>query len=265
MKSNIIIGLASDVGRARKINEDATCVLVHPEIRSGLNALLAVADGMGGHKAGQVASNMAVDLLCQCYSNTKVNDPFNRLPSDFNEEADLLKINIEQLNTEIYSHSLSTEELSGMGTTLIAALLTDDRLLIGHVGDSRGYLISNNQISQITEDHSWVAEQSRLGLLQPDEVELHPWRNVISRAIGTQKDISVDINKSKINIGDSIILCSDGLSSMVTEDEMLEMLNRNISPQTACENLVNLANLRGGPDNITVVVARRSEPPITVN
>ena len=259
MKSNIIIGKASDVGRARKINEDATCILVNPEIKAGLDALIAVADGMGGHNAGQVASNMAVEFLCQSYSGTSENGLVGQLRSDDNNEANLLRGNIEKLNTEIHNRSLSMKKLNGMGTTLVTALLTNNRLIIGHVGDSRAYLISNDQISQLTEDHSWVAEQIRLGLMQPEEVELHPWRNIISRAIGTQKDVTVDINNTKISIGDTVILCSDGLSSMVMEEEILETVINNKSTQTACENLVQIANLRGGPDNITVVAATKCE------
>ena len=258
MKSNITIGKSSDVGRARKINEDAICILVNPGIRTGIDAFLVVADGMGGHNAGQTASTMAVEFLCGRYSDTSENEIVAELPADLEGEADLLRSNIEQLNTEIYTHSFSSNNLNGMGTTLVAALLTGDKLVVAHVGDSRAYSISNNQIIQLTEDHSWVAEQIRKGLMQPEEAEVHPWRNMISRAIGIQKEVSVDISKFNINKGDSIILCSDGLSSMVTKDEILKILSANISPQTACENLVNMANLRGGPDNITIVVATRS-------
>ncbi len=259
MKSSMIIGRASDVGRARKVNEDALCILVNPEIRPGLNALLAIADGMGGHNAGQIASRMAVEYLCQCYSNMRENEKVEGRYGDSSLEVDMLRTNIEQLNIKIYTHSLSSKELNGMGTTLVVALLVGDRLLIGHVGDSRAYFISRNQISQITEDHSWVAEQIREGLMQPDEAEVHPWRNMISRAIGTQENVSADIHTTKIGVGDTIILCSDGLHSMVTEEEILEMVASNTSHQAACENLVNLANLRGGPDNITVIVASKTE------
>ena len=178
------------------------------------------------------------------------------IPSGIKDEAYLLRSNIEQLNAEIYTHSLSSNELYGMGTTLVTVLLTGDRLIVGHVGDSRAYLISIEQIKQLTDDHSWVAEQMRAGLMQPRDAEVHPWRNVITRAIGVQPDVSVDITSTKVSTGDTIILCSDGLSSMVTEYEILRTVINDHFPQTICENLVNLANLKGGPDNITIVAVR---------
>jgi protein phosphatase len=223
---------------------------------AGLDALLAVADGMGGHNAGRVASDMAVTFLCQRYSGRSGNEADMHIAADTRDEAEQLRSNIEQLNTEIHAHSLSDFKLNGMGTTLDAVLIAGNRLIVGHVGDSRVYLISSDEIKQLTEDHSWVAEQIRAGLLEPEEAATHPWRNVISRSVGNQPDVFVDISSIGITAGDTIILCSDGLSSMVSEQEILHMVTGDRLPQTICENLVNLANLRGGPDNITVVAAR---------
>ncbi len=256
MSAALTIGQISDVGRVRKVNEDGVCALVSPNVKISLDAFLAVADGMGGHNAGRVASNMAVTFLSRCYSSTTGNENTARIPSDISAEADLLRTNIKQLNNEIYAHSLSKNELHGMGTTLVTVLITGDRIIVAHVGDSRAYLISTHQIRQITDDHSWVAEQIRAGLMQPEEAEMHPWRNVISRAVGIQPDVCVDITSARFTFGDTVILCSDGLTSMVTNEEILQTVVNEHSPQTVCENLTHLANRRGGLDNITIVAAR---------
>jgi serine/threonine protein phosphatase PrpC len=257
VSANLVTGRASDIGRVRKVNEDAACILTNPGIRPGLDALLAVADGIGGQNAGQTASSMAVEILCRHYSDMTEYKKGNSNCSGIIDEAELLRSTIELVNADIYNHSLFVKELNGMGTTLVAALLAGNRLITGNVGDSRAYLIDNDRIVQLTEDHSWVAEQVRSGLMQPEEAEVHPWRNVISRAVGTQADVSVDIRNTEITTGNTVILCSDGLCRMVTEDEILEAVISEDSLQTVCENLVNLANIRGGPDNITIVAATR--------
>jgi protein phosphatase len=224
VKATITVGYVSAIGQVRDENEDSYCVLVGSEAVDSVDAFLVVADGMGGHRAGRVASSMAVTFLYQCYSAIIGNKMTDRIPSDISDAGSLLRRNIERLNAEVHTYSLSRNELNGMGTTLVTALIAGDSLLVGHVGDSRAYLVSNDQIRQLTDDHSWVAEQIRAGLIQPEEAEVHPWRNVISRAVGNQPDVSVDVTSIQFATGDTVILCSDGLSSMVVEDEILRVV-----------------------------------------
>ena len=226
----------SDKGLVRKENEDRFCI----EKDLGL---LAIADGMGGHASGEVASQMAVEILRD--SLKKEGEPFpQRLGSG-----------VKLANKAIYEAAQSQSQLKGMGTTLTAVQLKGNRLSIAHVGDSRPYLIRSGVIEQITDDHTMVSEQVARGLMTREEAAQSEMRNILSRALGIGPDIEVDMEELTVSEGDKLILCSDGLSELVSDDEILLEVESNRRPAHACDELVNLANQRGGNDNITVIVA----------
>ena len=221
----------TDTGRRRRHNEDA--YVCEPP-------LFAVADGMGGAQAGELASGLAAAAL---------RDDTNR--SGGEERVDEL---IQQANRRVYERQTRDSSASGMGTTITVALVEDGRVAIGHVGDSRAYLIRDRRLEQLTEDHSLVAELVRSGKLSPEEADTHPQRSVITRALGTDPDVDVDTFSVETRPGDLFILCSDGLTSMVDDDTILREVERNRSDlQSAAKALVRAANKGGGDDNITVV------------
>jgi serine/threonine protein phosphatase PrpC len=204
---------------------------------------------MGGHAAGEMASSLAVKTLQKVLSSTLRRD--SRHSSDSILEG--LKRAFTISNSEIYTMSFKHQQYRGMGTTLTAAIVRSDELYIAHVGDSRAYLIRDNGIDQLTEDHSWVAEQVKSGLLTEEESFSHPWRNVITRALGSRNEVKVDFSVKEIAPDNILVLCSDGLSNLVTAYEISEIATSHKS-QKACDILVDLANKRGGIDNITVIV-----------
>ena len=221
----------TDTGRRRRHNEDA--YVCEPP-------LFAVADGMGGAQAGELASGLAAAAL---------RDDTNR--SGGEERVDEL---IQQANRRVYERQTRDSSASGMGTTITVALVEDGRVAIGHVGDSRAYLIRDRRLEQLTEDHSLVAELVRSGKLSPEEADTHPQRSVITRALGTDPDVDVDTFSVETRPGDLFILCSDGLTSMVDDDTILREVERNRSDlRSAAKALVRAANKGGGDDNITVV------------
>ena len=221
----------TDTGRRRRHNEDA--YVCEPP-------LFAVADGMGGAQAGELAAGLAAAAL---------RDDTNR--SGGEERVDEL---IQQANRRVYERQTRDSSASGMGTTITVALVEDGRVAIGHVGDSRAYLIRNRRLEQLTEDHSLVAELVRSGKLSPEEADTHPQRSVITRALGTDPDVDVDTFSVETRPGDLFILCSDGLTSMVDDDTILREVERNRSDlRSAAKALVRAANKGGGDDNITVV------------
>jgi protein phosphatase len=221
----------TDTGRRRRHNEDA--FVCEPP-------LFAVADGMGGAQAGELASGLAAAAL---------RDDTNR--SGGEERVDEL---IQQANRRVYERQTQDSSASGMGTTITVALVEDGRVAIGHVGDSRAYLIRDRRLEQLTEDHSLVAELVRSGKLSPEEADTHPQRSVITRALGTDPDVDVDTFSVETRPGDLFLLCSDGLTAMVDDNTILREVERNRSDlQSAAKALVRAANKGGGDDNITVV------------
>jgi PPM family protein phosphatase len=221
----------TDTGRRRRHNEDA--YVCEPP-------LFAVADGMGGAQAGELASGLAAAAL---------RDDTNR--SGGEERVDDL---IQQANRRVYERQTQDSSASGMGTTITVALVEDSRVAIGHVGDSRAYLIRDRRLEQLTEDHSLVAELVRSGKLSPEEADTHPQRSVITRALGTDPDVDVDTFSVETHPGDLFLLCSDGLTSMVDDDTILHEVESNRPDlQSAAKALVRAANKGGGDDNITVV------------
>jgi PPM family protein phosphatase len=224
----------SDVGRLREGNEDS--MLEDPP-------LFVVADGMGGAQAGEVASSLAVETLAKLP------------PDDGNVELDLSSAIVEA-NRRIHGKAKDDRNLAGMGTTLTAAFVHDGQVTIGHVGDSRAYRYRDGELAQLTDDHSLVAELERHGKLTAAEARVHPQRSMILRALGIGEDVEVDIYRFAGQAGDVFLLCSDGLSGLVHDQVMAEVLEGAGSLDDAAHELVELANLSGGPDNITALLFR---------
>ena len=238
----------SNVGMKRSTNQDRYKVLV-PHAPLGAEALLLVADGMGGQQAGDVASQMTVDGMAPQLNKSLPGNP----PFDYKGIGALLKAAVEEVNASVWEASKKIE-YRGMGTTLTAAVIHGHDLIMANAGDSRGYLLSNGTIRRITRDHSWVEEQVQAGVLSHEEADRHPNRNIITRAIGIAGSVEVDIFREEIHKGDVIMMCSDGLYSLVTDSEIAEVIE-NSEPSKACDTLVKMANDRGGHDNITIVIA----------
>lgn len=234
--TKVVYAGLTESGRVRSINQDSFYV---GEVDSGYLAI--VADGMGGHKTGEVASHKAVNTLKEELEHTT-----SHLP------AALAKA-VQAANLDIFDFSSMHPEHQGMGTTLTTVFIDDQVGLVGHIGDSRAYLIRNNQIRQLTSDHSWVAEQVRQGVITQDEARRHRLRNVITNALGSTQEVKLDILYFDVQEGDRLLLCSDGISMLIPEDQMINLV-QGASPQDASRQLINEANRRGSPDNITAVV-----------
>jgi protein phosphatase len=222
-------GVATDIGQVREGNEDS--YLVEPP-------LYAVADGMGGHRGGEVASQLALETV----------------EAMFREGRGSLAEQVRQANRVVFERSVTDPKVAGMGTTLTAALVTGDSAHLVHVGDSRAYLLRAGTLRQITEDHTMVARMVRLGEISEAEAEIHPHKNVLTRALGTDPDVDVDEQDLGLLDGDRLLLCSDGLTTMVTPEQIQAILEATASAQDAADRLVRAANRAGGIDNITVVV-----------
>ena len=225
-------------GRKRRRNEDS--FVCEPP-------LFAVADGMGGAQAGEIASSLAASAVSNGLNGREVAP----------DEAENLVVRlIQDANRSVHDRATNDAAASGMGTTLTVALARrDDVVAIGHVGDSRAYLLRGGQLEQLTDDHSLVAELVRRGELSPQEAEVHPQRSVITRALGTDPDVDVDVFSVEARSGDIFLLCSDGLSTMVDADSIAELVERNRgSLQAATRALIKAANDGGGEDNITAVL-----------
>jgi serine/threonine protein phosphatase PrpC len=233
----LVFAAATDVGRMRKNNEDSYL---------SAEPVAAVADGMGGHSAGEVASAIAIEELAALGE---------RGPWE-NETAatDDLKQAILRANRRIRGMAASDRKLNGMGTTLVALLQDGDMVHVANVGDSRGYLLRQSELSQVTVDHSLVQELVDDGRLSPKDAERHPQRSVITRALGIDPEVEFDLFTYKLQVGDRLLLCSDGLSDVVEPTQIRNVLLRVRSPQKAARQLITVANEQGGPDNITVIV-----------
>jgi PPM family protein phosphatase len=223
------VGHATDMGRVRERNEDS--VLIDPP-------LYVVADGMGGHRGGDVASQLAVETM-------------ERLAG---EDRGSLVDHVRRANRAVWDRSVEDQRLSGMGTTLTAAKVDGSSVLLAHVGDSRAYLMRDGSLQQLTDDHTLVARMVKSGEITQAEADVHPHKNVMTRALGTDQDVEVDERSVTLVDGDRLLLCSDGLTGMVTEDQIQAILQASPDPQTAADRLVRAANRAGGVDNISVVV-----------
>ncbi|HCI80019.1 MAG TPA: Stp1/IreP family PP2C-type Ser/Thr phosphatase [Ktedonobacter sp.] len=239
----------TDVGRKRPHNEDhmAHVIPKDPQTLAKKGALFVVADGMGGHAAGEIASEIAVETISVVYYQ------------DDNEDVSTSLVHaIKRANTLIHQRAAENMLRSGMGTTCVAAVLRGSTAYIANVGDSRLYLVRGNHVQQISQDHSWVAEQVRAKLLTEEQARSHAQRNVITRCLGTQTDVDVDLFIEPLEVEDALILCSDGLSGLLEDDELLNIVNQYV-PQESVYHLIERANEHGGPDNITAIVVRVQE------
>ncbi len=237
----------TDVGRKRSQNEDNMAYVIpkDAQVMARNGALFIVADGMGGHAAGEVASEIAVDTVTNFYYQQ---DDIEDIPGSL--------INaIRRANALIHQRAAENMLRSGMGTTCVSAVMRGTMAYIANVGDSRAYMVRHGQIRQVSQDHSWVEEQVRAGLLTKDQARSHSQRNVITRSLGTQSDVEVDVFSERLEEGDSLILCTDGLSGSVSEDELRAIVSQ-YQPQESVYHLVERANENGGPDNITAIVVR---------
>lgn len=233
----------TDTGRVRHRNEDYVFVSECPI--GNLPNLFVVADGMGGQNAGERASSYAVEVLLQSIRKSREKNPVK-----------ILRRAMEHANDMVYKESITKESSHGMGTTMVAATLYKDTLYVTNVGDSRLYIIGNG-IRQITHDHSLVEEMVRLGKLTREEGRNHPDRNIITRAIGAEETVTVDCFEEKTGIRDVILLCSDGLTNMVSNEQIQQIVKTEKSLQKTAESLVDTANRNGGRDNITVLLISR--------
>ena len=245
--------VVSDPGLRREENEDAYCV------RDDLGLYL-VADGMGGHEAGEVASRLAADVIETFVRDTQGADVNMTWPFPYETHLSVngnrLKAAFRLANRRIAAAMEANEALRGMATTAVAVLAGKGDPVVAHVGDSRIYLWREGQLNQLTEDHSWVSEQVRAGVLTEHDARRHPWRNVVTRALSGGDDPEVDIAPLDLRAGDYLILCSDGLSGVVPPDKLAEILKPSRPLTDTCRALVEAANAAGGPDNITVAMLK---------
>lgn len=231
----------TDIGRKRTVNQDFIYASEQPV--GNLPNLLIVADGMGGHNAGDFASRYTVETMVSYIEKAEEKRPIPLLSSAIHEANDF-----------VMEKAKSDRSMEGMGTTVVAATIQDGYLYVANVGDSRLYVI-DHEIEQITRDHSLVEEMIRIGELQRKDARSHPDRNVITRAVGVRTPVKIDFFDVKIEKKDTILLCSDGLTNMVEDEEILRIVKKCGSPKEAAQRLVNEANKNGGKDNISVVLA----------
>ena len=234
----------TDLGRIRENNEDKFDFYEVEDLTllAARGSFYAVADGMGGHAAGQIASELALKNVVANYYDS----PTEEIPTALLES-------ISAANEAIYNIAVMIPERSGMGTTLTAAVFAEDRVYVAQVGDSRAYLMRDGEIRQVTFEHSWVAEHVRMGGMTSEEAELSPYRNVITRALGTQASVEPEVFVEEARAGDLWVLCTDGLTGHVADSEILQVAAAN-PPAESARQLIELANARGGRDNITVFV-----------
>ena len=233
----------SDRGKIRPINEDFCYVKYY-----GQNILCVVADGMGGHKSGEVASKLAADTVIET---------FDQMEGDLVSEekiVECLKRSVETANTKVFEHSIHNAQNCGMGTTLVVLCGNETMVYVANVGDSRAYYVKDKSIKQITNDHSVVGDLLRSGTITPKQARNHPQKNIITKAIGTERNIDPDYFALKFETGDHIIICTDGLSNMVEDYEIADIVSQSIPLENKADALIELANEKDGYDNISVVI-----------
>ncbi|SMB93424.1 protein phosphatase [Desulfonispora thiosulfatigenes DSM 11270] len=231
----------TNIGLVRKVNEDSYLV---DEVRN----LFVVADGMGGHKGGELASTIAIKTI----------DDFCIIDKNLENFNELLRKTIEKANSLIYNKAHTDEGFVGMGTTITAIIMHKDRLHIANIGDSRAYLITKDKICLLTQDHSLVRELMNTGEITEEEANNHPNKNILTRALGIEQDVKVDLFEREIKPGECILLCTDGLTNQVKDEEIFNIITNN-KLEEAVNNLMDLALKRGGKDNITLVLVNYNE------
>lgn len=243
----VTIGAASHPGLKREDNQDSyDYYLPEDDSVHTKGILMTVADGMGGHAAGAMASRLAVDVLMTEYYN-----------AEHPSISESLKNAFLKANQEVLAKSQDDGDMQGMGTTMTAVVLKEAKMYFAHVGDSRGYIIFKNKMSQFTRDHSYVDSLVKAGAISEEEALTHPDRNAITRAIGIRSELIVDVSKKhlKVKNGQYVLLCSDGLYKVVSNEEILSAVYEYQAPNVICEKLIEKANENGGPDNVTVILA----------
>jgi PPM family protein phosphatase len=251
-----MVGRLSDVGRRRELDEDSLLtaeIMQFTQAGSQVIGLYAVADGMGGTCAGEVASKIIIETITREVTQ-KVWLPRFASPDVQLDYAAILQAAIEQANTDVLN--ARTQAQTDMGSTVVAALLIGNHAHIANVGDSRAYLITRDQITQITKDHSLVQALVDHGTIRAEEVRTHPRRNYILRNVGAQPQLQVDLYQVTIEPSQSLLLCCDGLWEKVLDEQIRDLVNRHANPQDACRALIRAANENGGDDNITCVLVR---------
>ena len=248
------IASKTDVGVERKQNQDQVGVFYNQDQA----AILLLCDGMGGHNAGDVASEMAIYHVGTAWESTEN-------MTDANIISEWLTDQIKTANAYIFEKANQYHDLSGMGTTIVAAVPLEDlaQVVLAHIGDSRIYIHQVDELKQITKDHSFVQELLDMDMISKEEAQVHPQKNIVTRAVGIAADVDVDINVVDFLVDDTLLLCSDGLTDMVEETEALAILtDESLSIEAKADQLVDVANDHGGRDNISVVIAHR-KPPFT--
>ena len=231
----------TDVGIIRSGNEDNYLMIVD-------DGVFIVADGMGGHAAGEVASEMAVRIIAR-----ELGDLTGRTEA---QAAEKVRDSIVEANAAIFKRTIAEQDKRGMGTTATAMILLNGNYLIGQVGDSRAYVLRDGELRQLTKDHSYVQEQVDAGYLSPEEARTHPYSNVITRCVGANVDVAPDVYLGSLRCGDLYFIASDGLTGMIEDEDLHRMMAQGQTPQELADQLVDEANRRGGLDNVTVVVVR---------
>jgi serine/threonine protein phosphatase PrpC len=237
------VAVKTHIGYVRQVNEDSADIFT----RDHLVTLAVVADGMGGHQAGDVASQMTLRHLKDSFAVVDLN-------KSIGEWEEWLLQTIDEANLEIYQYAIQNDSFQGMGTTIVATLLLEHEYIIAHVGDSRIYRYYNNQLESLTEDHSFVNELLKSGQITAVEAAFHPQRNVITRALGTEEDVEIDIKTLSFLGGEQLLLCSDGLTGMVSQQQLQEVLSTKKMIEEKATSLVKLALDAGGEDNISLIL-----------
>jgi len=239
---SVKVELRSDVGKMREHNEDVCDYFLSDDL-----LLAVVADGMGGHKAGDVASELAIQTLREAWKKQAPRATEEAMTS-------WLLHTISEANERIYEQSLTNTEMRGMGTTIVCALITESEMISAHVGDSRLYVKKEHHISQVTHDHTLVNELYRQGQISEEEAKNHPQKNIVTRALGTENQCNIDVLQHELSETDTIILCSDGLSDKLSNDDFDVVLNQVNRLEDKADQLLQLALDRGGEDNITFIL-----------
>lgn len=235
----------TDPGKVRTHNEDNVTIISN----KNNEFILAVADGMGGHKAGEIASNIAIEHLTESFEEKET-------LGKKEDAIDWLRLIVKEINDKIFSYTAGHPESRGMGTTLVIAVKTNDYILYGNIGDSSGYAIKNQKLHKITKDHTLVNLLVSTGELTPEQAKFHPRKNLLTRALGANDPIEIDVFDVD-NTVDGLFLCSDGLTNMVTDDQIEKVLNTKSSIEEQVDKLIKKSNMRGGTDNISIAYLRK--------
>lgn len=237
-------GVRTDIGKTRENNED------YYFVDKKHHRIFIVADGMGGHNGGEIASKIAIESV-----SSRINEHLNDI-NDRTIDVKIIQNAIYEANEIIHQKSLLNKDLDGMGTTITMAIILGNKIYIGHIGDSRAYLLQNDKLIQLTQDHTLVSELVKNGSITETEAKSHPKRNVITKALGTDIKVEPDILYKEFHDDNIIILCTDGLTNAITNKEIESSFIDSDNIQETCDHLVNLSNIRGGYDNITILAIR---------